>query len=374
MAFSGKVKDGGVEYTESGMNGLPETQTAQTFKLDEYRFLIVAEKFQTGFDQPLLHTMYVDKRLRGLHAVQTLSRLNRVHPGKAETFVLDFTNEAADIQKAFEPYYEKTLLSEATDPNLLYDLQTRLEQHGIYTLEEVNAFAKIYFSPKGTQARLFAAMQPAVNRFKAKEKDEQADFRTALGDFTRLYAFLSQIATFVDPELEKLHAFGRLLLRRLPFAKEKLPVEIQRSIDLESYRLEKTASGKITLQRGQGELKPEDPLTASKVTPPDIEALSEIIKELNERFGTDFSEEDHPIIRQLEEHLASMPMLAQTVRVNTPENAMLTFKEVLEKLLQDLIETQFKFYKQVNANPDFAQTLTKFLFDRYRKGLEASGI
>lgn len=371
VAFSGKVKDGGIEYTENGMNGIPETQTAQTFKLDDYKFLIVAEKFQTGFDQPLLHTMYVDKRLRGLHAVQTLSRLNRVYPGKTETFVLDFANEAEDIQKAFEPYYEKTILSEGTDPNLLYDLQTRLESHGIYSSEEVDAFAKILFSQNGTQANLFAALQPAINRFKSKEKDEKAEFRSALSDFVRLYAFLSQVVPFVDADLEKLHVFGRFLLRRLPIEGEKLPVEIQQSIDLESYRLDNTSSGRITLQRGQGEMKPENPLTPNTINQPDFEALSEIIKELNERFGTDFTEEDRLVIRQLEEHLAKIPMLEQTVRVNTPENAMLTFKEVLENQLQELIDTQFKFYKQVNANPEFAQTLTKFLFERYRKGLEA---
>lgn len=371
VAFSGKVKDGGIEYTESGMNSIPETQTAQTFKLDEYKLLIVAEKFQTGFDQPLLHTMYVDKRLRGLHAVQTLSRLNRVHPGKTETFVLDFANEAEDIQKSFEPYYEKTILSEATDPNLLYDLQTSLEQHGIFTTEEVDAFAKIFFNPKGTQAKLYAAVDAPVKRFKAKEKEDKTEFRTTLADFVRLYAFLSQIATFTDPELEKLYTFGRLLLRKLPIEKEKLPVEIQQAIDIESYRLDKTSSGTIGLNRGQGEMSPENPLTATQLNPGDIEALSEIIKELNQRFGTDFTENDRLVIRQLEEHLAAIPMLEQTVRVNTPENAMLTFKAVLENLLQELIDTQFKFYKQVNANPDFAQTLTKFLFERYRKSLSA---
>ncbi|KPL72971.1 restriction endonuclease subunit R [Leptolinea tardivitalis] len=372
VAFSGKVDNDGVKYTESGMNGFPETKTAQTFKLDEYKFLIVAEKFQTGFDQPLLHTMYVDKKLKGIHAVQTLSRLNRVHPGKEETFVLDFANEADDIQKSFEPYYEKTILSEATDPNLLYDLQTKLEQHGIFSNDEINQFANQYFSSKGTQAKLFAALQPAITRFKAKGKDEQIEFRGTLSDFVRLYAFLSQIVTFSDPELEKLYAFGRFLLRRLPIEKEKLPLEIQQSIDLESYRLDITGSGKITLNRGQGELKPEDPLSPTNIIQPDIEALSSIIKELNERFGTDFTEEDRLVIRQLEENLAKIPMLEQSIRVNTPENAMMTFREVVEQQLQDMIDTNFKFYKQVNANPDFAQTLTKFLFDRYRKGLEGA--
>ncbi len=370
VAFSGTVKDGGIEYTEAGMNGFPEARTARTFKLDEYKILVVAEKFQTGFDQPLLHTMYVDKRLKGLHAVQTLSRLNRVHPpAKTETFVLDFANEAEEIQKAFEPYYEATILSEATDPNLLYDLQTRLDGYGVYSTGEVDAFAGVYFSPKGTQARLFAALHPAVERFKVKGKDEQAGFRAALSDFVRLYAFLSQIATFADPDLEKLYAFGRYLLRRIPPEKDKLPLEIQQAIDLESYRLDKTGSRKITLRRGLGEMSPENPLTPPAGNNPDMEALSEIIKELNQRFGTDFSEEDRLVIRQLEEHLAAIPMLEQTVRVNTPENAMLTFRQVLEDLLQELIDTQFKFYKQVNANPDFAQTLTKFLFERYRRSL-----
>jgi type I restriction enzyme R subunit len=373
VAFSGTVKHGGMDYTETGMNGIPETKTAETFKLDEYRILIVAEKFQTGFDQPLLHTMYVDKRLKGLHAVQTLSRLNRVHPGKRETFVLDFANEAEDIQKAFEPYYEKSILSEATDPNLLYDLQTKLELHNIYTPEEVEVFAKVYFSPKGTQAKLIAALHAPIERFKTKEKDEQTAFRTSLSDFVRLYAFLSQIATFADPDLEKLYAFGRYLLRKLPIKKEDLPIEIQQAIDLESYRLEKTSSGKITLNRGQGEMSPENPINEPARQVADIEALSAIINELNQRFGTDFTEDDRLVIRQLEEHLAKIPMLEQSVRVNTPENALLTFKEVLEDKLQELIDTQFKFYKQVNANPEFAQTLTKFLFERYRKSLGEAG-
>jgi type I restriction enzyme R subunit len=373
VAFSGKVKDGGIDYTESGMNSLPETQTAETFKLDDYKILIVAEKFQTGFDQPLLHTMYVDKRLRGLHAVQTLSRLNRVRAGKTDTFVLDFANATEDIQKAFEPYYERTILSEATDPNLLYDLQTKLEQAGMYTAEEVHAFAQVFFTPKSTQAKLFAALNPAVGRFNDKTADEKVEFRTTLNDFVRLYAFLTQIATFVDADLEKLYEFGRYLLRKLPVDKEKLPLEIQQAIDLESYQLNKTSSGKIGLQRGQGEMSPENPLSPLGKKIEDIEALSEIIKELNQRFGTDFTEEDRLVIRQLEEHLTGNPTLAQSVRVNTPENAMLTFKEVLEDLLQELIDTQFKFYKQVNANPDFAQTLTKFLFDRYRKSLGVAG-
>src|SRR5690606_21116403 len=151
VAFSGTVKDGGKDYTEANMNGFPDAQTAKTFERPEYRFLVVANKFQTGFDQPLLHTMYVDKKLGGVNAVQTLSRLNRTHPEKKSTMVLDFANQAAEIQAAFEPYYETTLLSEATDPNLLYDMENRLAAFPVYTGADIDAFAKVYFDPKATQ-------------------------------------------------------------------------------------------------------------------------------------------------------------------------------------------------------------------------------
>ena len=162
VAFSGTVEDGGKSYTESGMNSasigkrISERQTAKEFGKPEYRFLIVANKFQTGFDQPLLHTMYVDKKLGGVNAVQTLSRLNRIHPEKTETMVLDFANDAETIRKSFEPYYETTLLSEATDPNLLYELEQRLEAFGVYTKQDVDAFARVYFARRASQDRVRA--------------------------------------------------------------------------------------------------------------------------------------------------------------------------------------------------------------------------
>jgi len=372
VAFSGTVKDGGIDFTETGMNGFPEKQTANTFKQKEYRILVVAEKFQTGYDMPLLHTMYVDKKLQGLHAVQTLSRLNRVCPGKDETFVLDFANEADDIQHAFEPYYERTILSEGTDPNLLYDLQTKIESFHLFTQQDVNTFAEIYFNPKGTQDKLFAALQPAVERYKQASKEDQPKFRSALGDYSRLYSFLSHVISFVDADLEKLFVYARLLLRRLPVERERLPLEIQQAIDLESYRLEKISEGTIQLDRGKGELKPENPLTDGQFRT-DMEALSKIIQELNQRFGTDFSDDDRLVIRQIEDRLLHDERLEQTIRVNAPENAMLTFRQVLEDLLQEMIDTHFKFYKQVDANPQFAETLTKFLFERYRSTLGLAG-
>jgi type I restriction enzyme R subunit len=319
VAFSGTVHDEGIAYTEAGMNGFSEKQTAEVFKRPEYRFLVVANKFQTGFDQPLLHTMYVDKKLGGVNAVQTLSRLNRIHPEKIETMVLDFTNDADEIQKGFEPYYEKTLLSEETDPNLLYDLERQLGELHVYDKLDVEVFARLYFSPKSTQAQLYAVLAPCIERFGGLERVEQVDFRSHLTDYVRLYAFLAQIVTFADPDLEKLYAFARLLRRYLPVEPDHLPREIQQNIDMESYRVQRTWRGKIKLERGERELEPIGAEGARAVGPQPVEPLSQIIRELNQRFGTDFAEDDKVFIRQLEEMLVGDPALTASVRVNTPE-------------------------------------------------------
>ena len=377
VAFSGTVKDGGVDFTETGMNtasagrSIPETATAETFKQNEYRLLIVANKFQTGFDQPLLHTMYVDKKLGGVNAVQTLSRLNRIHPDKEETLVLDFANEAEEIQMAFQPYYERTLLKEATDPNLLYDLQNQLDGFHLFTEADVNKFATIYFDPKGTQDKLQAALAPVVDRFKAVQVDAQAEFRGCLNDFVRLYAFLSQIITFTDTDLEKLYVFARLLWRVLPVNRDPLPVEVQQNIDLDAFRLKKTGSGKIKLETGTQELEPMGSKD-SGMKPDEVEPLSRIIKELNERFGTDFAEEDKVFIRQLEQRIANNPALEASLRVNPPEDARLTFNQVVNDHLQNMMDSNFKFYKQVTDNPEFADDFLGWLFDRYCRTKEQS--
>jgi type I restriction enzyme R subunit len=372
VAFTGTVHDGGIDYGESNMNGFPESHTAERFKRKEYRFLIVAEKFQTGFDQPFLHTMYVDKKLGGVHAVQTLSRLNRVHPAKDETMVLDFANEAEDIQEAFQPYYDRTLLSEGTDPNLLYDLQTRLADFDFFSEAEVDAFASIYFDPSATQDKLHAALVSAVDRYRDAEEQERADFRGQLTEYVRLYSFLSQILAFVDTDLEKLYVFGRLLLRKLPVSRDQLPVEIQQAIDIDSFRISKTHTGKISLARGAPELEPVTAKGAYVPTPEELEPLSQIIRELNQRFGTDFKEDDKVFIEQLEGKLARDVALEASVRVNTPENARLTFDQVVNDRLQDLIETNFKFYKQITDDREFAKAFLDWLFGRYLKTSGAS--
>ncbi len=374
VAFSGTVQDGGRDFTESGMNGFAETKTAETYKGEEYKILIVAEKFQTGFDQPLLHTMYVDKRLNGLHAVQTLSRLNRTHPDKQECFVLDFTNEADDIEKAFQPYYGTTVLTEATDPNILYDLDTRLAQFGFYDKQQVERFAEIYYSADEKQQKnkhplLHNVLSVSLDAYLHADQEDKILFRELVDKYNKLYGFLSQIITFVDTDLEKLYTFLRFLRRRLPIEPEKLPYEIQQAIDIENLTIKPTGKQKIQLKYKKGELEPDILGQFGSLPPSEIEALSQIIKELNERFGTEFTPEDRMVIHQIEQKLASDERLEQAVRVNPPENAMLTFKRVLQDMFQEMLETNFKFYQHMDNNPDFAERLTKLLFERYRKTL-----
>jgi type I restriction enzyme, R subunit len=221
VAFSGTVKDGDVDYKESDMNGFKESELPERFATDEYQVLLVAEKYQTGFDQPLLHTMYVDKKLSGVKAVQTLSRLNRTCAGKADTFVLDFVNKAEDIQEAFKPYYQATIVEEVTEPNLLYDIETQLHSYGVYLKEELDKFAYVYFKPKDKKTSKDRAMlnhliDITVERFKKLEEQRKQDFSSQATKYIRLYSFILQITPFEDVELHKLYVYLTYLLKKLP--------------------------------------------------------------------------------------------------------------------------------------------------------------
>ncbi len=339
VAFSGTVDDSGRSYTEPSMNGIPETQTAKTFEGPDYRFLIVANKFQTGFDQPLLHTMYVDKKLGGVNAVQTLSRLNRTHADKQGTMVLDFANESDEIKTAFEPYYETTLLSEATDPNLLYEIQTSLSTFPVYAQIDVDDFAKVYFDNTTTQDQLYTVLNPVVVRFQELHEDERQDFRSKLTDYVRLYAFLAQILTFADTDLEKLYVFARYLRRLLPADQEELPHEVQENIDMESYRVQETGSGKIALERN--------------------------IAELNERFGIELGPEHRVTLGQMMERLADDAALDAAARVNTRENVRLTFDHKVEQVIQEIVDSNFDLYKRITDDRAFGEELKNHLFDQY---------
>ncbi len=372
VAFSGTVKDGGKDYTETKMNSvgepraISESQTAKAFERSEYRFLIVANKFQTGFDQPLLHTMYVDKKLGGVNAVQTLSRLNRtLPPEKKGTMVLDFANESDEIRAAFEPYYESTLLSEATDPNLLYEIQTRLAAFPIYNEADVDAFAKAYFDPKATQDRLYSVLAPVVERFRLLPPEEQPDFRGQLTDYVRLYAFLAQVLTFADADLEKLYVFARYLRRLLPADPAELPREVQQNIDMESYRIQQTGGGKIALERRPGVLEPVSTKQGHGVTPEELETLSRIISDLNERFGLNLGPEHRVTLGQMMEKLDDDAALDAAARVNTRENVRLTFDQKVEHVIQEIVDSNFDLYKRITDDRAFGDAIKNFLFDQY---------
>lgn len=368
VAFSGTVEDGREKYTETGMNGFSERQTAKTFDRQDYRFLIVANKFQTGFDQPLLHTMYVDKKLGGVNAVQTLSRLNRTHPEKRGTIVLDFANEAFDIQAAFEPYYETTVLSEQTDPNLLYELQSRLLNFSVFTEHELGEFAKVYFAPKATQDRIYSVLALFKERFAALAEEEQHDFRSQMKDYVRLYAFLAQVLTFADPDLEVLYQFVRHLRRVLPSASRDLPKEVTENIDVESFRIQQTSSGTILLERQAGQLEPMRTKAHYGMQSEELEPLSRIILDLNERFGLNLGPEHRVTLGQMMEKLDSDVALDASARVNTRENVRLTFNYKVEDAIQEIVDSNFDLYKRITDDPVFGDALKNFLFDQYLRG------
>ena len=364
VAFSGTVQDGGRPYTESGMNGIPEAQTAKTFEDTEYKLLIVANKFQTGFNQPLLQTMYVDKKLGGVNAVQTLSRLNRTRPNKIGTMVLDFANESDDIQAAFRPYYETTILSEATDPNLLYEIQTNLKTFPVFTDEDVEAFAHVFFGVGSTQNQLYAVLAPVVGRFADLQVGERRDFQGQVTDYVRQYSFLAQVITFSDADLEKLYIFTRHLRRLLFIEREELASKIQENVDMESYRIQQTGSGKVELERNGDRLDPVRTKEQGQ-SAQELEFLSRIIADLNEHFGINLGPEHRITLGRMMDRLEKDVALEAAARVNTRENMRIAFDHKVEQVIQEIVDTNFDLYKRITDDPNFGEVVKNYLFDQY---------
>jgi len=370
VAFSGKVIDEfGQQYTEPEMNGFGEKELPKRFDTFEYQLLLVADKYQTGFDQPLLHTMYVDKRLEGVKAVQTLSRLNRTTAGKDDTFVLDFVNDLETIRDSFQPYYEMTTLTEEADPNLLYDLKSKLESAQVYTDQEVNKFCSIFFkSPDkqstSDQAQLYAWVQPAVDRFSNLESDEkQEEVKNQAISFVRLYSFLSQIMPFSDIELEKLYVFLRLLLTKLPRpGRERL--KLGDEIALEYYRLQKTSESQIVLdESGEVEIKPISEVGMTKDKEERMR-LSEIIDVLNERFGTNFTEADRLFFDQIEEELASDETLSEQAKSNSMENFKYGFNDAFLSKLVERMDQNEEIFNKIMDNKEFSDVVKEYLIKK----------
>jgi type I restriction enzyme, R subunit len=298
VAFSGKVEDlesGPDEFTEANMNPeLKGLEPSDGFKDDLYRLLLVANKYQTGFDQPLLAAMYVDKRLSGVLAVQTLSRLNRTCPGKEDTFVLDFVNKPEEILESFKPYYRAAALEDVTDPNIVHELHIKLDKANVYYPAEVDGFAQAFFDPKRKQAALHVHLKPAADRFSQLEEEQQDQFRKDLGSFLRLYDFLSQIIAYGDSDLEKLYAFGKNLMPRIAERADASSIlELDSDVRLTHYRLQKL--GEQTLDLASGEVVKLTPVSEAGTGKPvsDEQAkLSEIVGKMNDLFSGNLSEGD----------------------------------------------------------------------------------
>ncbi len=370
VAFSGTVidPDSGASHTETGMNNLPSKVNIQdALKTPEYRILIAANKFQTGFDEPLLHTMYVDKKLGGVGAVQTLSRLNRTARGKVDTVVLDFVNEWDEIQKAFQDYYQVTYLEEETDPNKLYALKTQLEQFEVYTKQQVLDFAKIFFNHKQTAEKLQPILDQAVDTFRRLEKERKEEFRSTLQNYIRFYAFISQLVTFKDVELEELYVFAKNLNRKLPKRDGHLPYELQDCVDLDSFRVQETFSGLIPLTKEDGKVKPIG--TELRGTyQEEFDFLSNIIKVLNDAYGANLTEEDKVDIKNMQAKVEAHEELREVMNSdNTEANVRYKFEKVLDEIMLDFVNTKLELYKKLSDTQINTVMKDRWFADYYRK-------
>jgi type I restriction enzyme R subunit len=343
VAFSGKVEDlesGPDEFSESSMNpDIKGQEPAEAFKKDEYRVLLVANKYQTGFDQPLLHSMYVDKRLSGVLAVQTLSRLNRTCPGKEDTFVLDFVNDPEETLESFLPYYRTATLENVTDPNIVHELQIKLDKAGVYYPAEIEGFAEAFFDPKRKQAGLHAWLKPAADRFRELDEEQQGQFRKDLGTFVRMYDFLSQIVHYDDPDLEKRYAFGKNLLPRIQErSTETSLLELDADVRLTHYRLQKLGEQHLSLEKGeQVKLTPASAAGTGTAVEDEQKRLAEIVEKMNDLFSGDLSEADMVgYVTTLSGKLLENETLAQQAKANTEEQfAMGDFRTIMTDLILD---------------------------------------
>lgn len=379
VAFSGSLEepeDSGITYTEVSMNdGLAESELPETFERDDYRVLLVAEKYQTGFDQPLLQTMYVVKRLAGVQAVQTLSRLNRMAPGKARTFVLDFANEEDDIYKAFKPYYEATPIGENADPHRLSELQHKLLEWAIFAPDDVNAFAEVWYRGKrdhsATDHRLMnAVLDAVVQRFSDREEQEQDEFRGQLTAYRNLYAFLSQIIPYQDSELEKLYAFVRNLIAKLPPPGDGQAFALDDEVALRFFRLQQMTEGSIDLGYGEAvPLKGPTDVGTGGFGEEDV-ALSTLVAKLNERFGTNFTEADQFFFDQIRASAEHDDKIVEAAKANNLANFSSYLERMLDELFIDRMEGNEEIFSRVMTDKEFRSAahehLAHEIFQRIR--------
>jgi type I restriction enzyme, R subunit len=365
VAFSGEYDFRGQKVTEASLNGFPSGDIADKIQEDPYRILVCADKFQTGYDEPLLHTMYVDKTLSGIKAVQTLSRLNRAHPRKHDVFVLDFMNDADTIQAAFADYYRTTVLSEETDPNKLHDLKAVLDNYHVYRAAVVDELVGLYLG--GAQRDKLDPLLDACVAVYILElhEDAQVDFKGKAKAFTRTYGFLSSILPYSDVDWEKLSIFLSFLIPKLPAPQEEdLSKGILESIDMDSYRTEKQAVMNIILADEEAEIDPIPVGGGGGKPQPDMDKLTNILKSFNEQFGTLFSDVDR-VAKRIHEDVAPKVAADQAYRnakQNTPNAARLEHDKALARVMLSLLKDDTEAYKQFVENESFKRSVSDMVF------------
>lgn len=365
VAFSGEAEYGGAKVSEASLNGFPSGDIAEKIQNDPYRFLICAEKFQTGYDEPLLHTMYVDKPLSGIKAVQTLSRLNRAHPQKHDCFVLDFQNNSEAITFAFQDYYRTTLLAEETDPNKLHDLKLALDRAQVYSPEQLKDLVERFLGG-AERDKLDPILDQCVDVYINRlDENQQVDFKGKAKTFCRAYDFLSSILPYANAEWEKLSILLNLLVPKLPAPKEEdLSKGILEAIDMDSYRVEKKAAMKIALADEDAEIEPVPAEGGGHKADPELDRLSNILKSFNEQFGTLFTDGDR-VIKKIREDVA--PKVAadaayQNAKENTPHTARMAHDQALNNVMQALLKDDTSVYKQFVQNESFKRFVSDMVY------------
>ena len=373
VAFSGAVPDDklpDVTYTEEAMNlGVREKELPDVFATSEYQVLLVAEKYQTGFDQPLLHTMYVDRRLSGIQAVQTLSRLNCTHPFKEDTFILDFVNDRNEIQEAFKTYYEGAEIGEEVDPSRMYQIKGELDSSGIYAQTDIDLFSKVYFKPKLKQSpadhqKMNAIIDRPVSNFGDLVKSDPAEAEVLRGKifaFGSIYGFLSQIIPYQDSDLETLYVFLRHLASKLPKKGGSPGYQFNDEVRLDYYRLQKVSEGSISLSEGSANKLDGRSSVGSKVAREGEVPLSRLIDVVNDRFGTDFNNADQLFFDQIVEAAMADAKLRQAAIVNPGEKFELLFKNLLEALFVERIDQNEEIFARFMNDKAFQGLVTNWL-------------
>jgi type I restriction enzyme R subunit len=367
VAFSGEHEYGGHKVTEASLNGFPSNKIADEIQNDPYRFLVCADKFQTGYDEPLLHTMYVDKPLSGVKAVQTLSRLNRAHPKKHDIFVLDFLNDADTIQKAFEPYYRTTILSRETDPNKLHDLKADLDGYQVYAPEQVDELAALYLGG-ADRDQLDPILDACVATYKEElDEDGQVDFKGKAKTLTRTYGFLSAILPYTNAEWEKLSIFLNFLVPKLPAPKEEdLSKGVLEAIDMDSYRVEKKAAMRIQLPDADAEIEPVPMTGGGAKAEPELDRLSNIIKAFNDQFGnipwTDRDRVNRLITEDIPNRVAADTAFQNAKKHSDRQNARIEHDKALARVMTAVLKDDTELFKQFSDNPAFRRWLTDTIF------------